>query len=171
MFLGHAGSETRGIISTRVGYTGDIPNATYRTHAEGIEIVFDPTVTSYRNILEFFFQIHDPTTLNRQAMIVGSPTGRASIMSREARVAEDTIARGCLGAVGWQSGDRGPAGRRVLGGRARPGLSGEGGYTCHFVRPGWCFRSAKRLTTYSQPGPRRNRLHCRCHCAGPVASS
>ena len=53
-----------GIISTRVGYTGgDIPNATYRnhgTHAEGIEIVFDPTVTSYRNILEFFFQIHDP---------------------------------------------------------------------------------------------------------------
>ena len=59
-----------GIISTRVGYTGgDIPNATYRnhgTHAEGIEIVFDPTVTSYRNILEFFFQIHDPTTLNRQ---------------------------------------------------------------------------------------------------------
>ncbi|HEF0005547.1 TPA: peptide-methionine (S)-S-oxide reductase MsrA, partial [Citrobacter freundii] len=59
-----------GIISTRVGYTGgDIPNATYRnhgTHAEGIEIVFDPTVTSYRHILEFFFQIHDPTTLNRQ---------------------------------------------------------------------------------------------------------
>ena len=59
-----------GVISTRVGYTGgDVPNATYRnhgTHAEGIEIVFDPEVISYREILEFFFQIHDPTTKNRQ---------------------------------------------------------------------------------------------------------
>ena len=58
-----------GVISTRVGYTGgDVPNATYRnhgTHAEGIEIVFDPSQTSYRQILEFFFQIHDPTTKNR----------------------------------------------------------------------------------------------------------
>ena len=59
-----------GVISTRVGYTGgDVPNATYRnhgTHAEGIEIIFDPAKTTYRNLLEFFFQIHDPTTLNRQ---------------------------------------------------------------------------------------------------------
>ena len=59
-----------GVVSTRVGYTGgDVPNATYRdhgTHAEGIEIVFDPAVTSYREILEFFFQIHDPTTMDRQ---------------------------------------------------------------------------------------------------------
>ena len=59
-----------GVISTRVGYTGgDVPNATYRnhgTHAEAIEIVFDPAKTSYRQILEFFFQIHDPTTINRQ---------------------------------------------------------------------------------------------------------
>lgn len=59
-----------GVVSTRVGYTGgDVPNATYRdhgTHAEGIEIVFDPAKTSYREILEFFFQIHDPTTANRQ---------------------------------------------------------------------------------------------------------
>jgi len=59
-----------GVISTRVGYTGgDVPNATYRnhgTHAEGIEVIFDPAVTSFREQLEFFFQIHDPTTLNRQ---------------------------------------------------------------------------------------------------------
>lgn len=59
-----------GVISTRVGYTGgDVPNATYRnhgTHAEGIEVIFDPTVTSFREQLEWFFQIHDPTTMNRQ---------------------------------------------------------------------------------------------------------
>ena len=59
-----------GVISTRVGYSGgDVPNATYQnhgTHAEAIEIVFDPTRISYRKLLEFFFQIHDPTTLNRQ---------------------------------------------------------------------------------------------------------
>ena len=59
-----------GVLSTWVGYTGgDVPNATYRnhgTHAEAIEIVFDPQRVSYRRLLEFFFQIHDPTTLNRQ---------------------------------------------------------------------------------------------------------
>ena len=64
-----------GVISTRVGYTGgDVPNATYRnhgTHAEGIEIIFDPAKISYRRILEVFFQIHDPTTLNRQGNDVG----------------------------------------------------------------------------------------------------
>ena len=64
-----------GVLSTRVGYTGgDVPNATYRnhgTHAEGIEIVFDPSQISYRQILEFFFQIHDPTTKNRQGNDVG----------------------------------------------------------------------------------------------------
>ena len=64
-----------GVISTRVGYTGgDVPDATYRnhgTHAEGIEITFDPSVTSYRDLLEFFFQIHDPTTKNRQGGDVG----------------------------------------------------------------------------------------------------
>ena len=59
-----------GIVSTRVGYTGgDVPNPTYRnhgTHAEAIEIIFNPAVLSYRQLLEFFFQIHDPTTKNRQ---------------------------------------------------------------------------------------------------------
>src|ERR1044072_3946658 len=65
-----------GVVSTRVGCTaGDVPNATYRnhgTHAEAIEILFDPVETSFRAILEFFFQIHDPTTLNRQGNDVGS---------------------------------------------------------------------------------------------------
>ena len=80
-----------GIVSTRVGYTGgDVPNATYRnhgTHAEAIEIVFDPAVTSYRNILEYFFQIHDPTTKNRQGGDIGLSTGRASITSTRSRSA------------------------------------------------------------------------------------
>ena len=64
-----------GVLSTRVGYTGgDVPNATYRNHgdhAEGIEITFDPARISYRELLEFFFQIHDPTTVNRQGNDVG----------------------------------------------------------------------------------------------------
>jgi peptide-methionine (S)-S-oxide reductase len=64
-----------GVLRTRVGYTGgDVPNATYRnhgTHAEGIEIWFDPAVTSYRRLLEVFFQIHDPTTVNRQGNDIG----------------------------------------------------------------------------------------------------
>jgi len=97
-----------GVLSTRVGYTGgDVPNATYRnhgTHAEAIEIVFDPTQTSYRELLEFFFQIHDPTTLNRQGNDVGT-SYRSAIFyldDDQRQVAEDTA---------------------LLGGRARaPGL-------------------------------------------------
>jgi len=62
--------KRKGVISTRVGYSGgDVPNATYRnhgTHAEAIEVIFDPDLFSYRELLELFFQIHDPTTLNRQ---------------------------------------------------------------------------------------------------------
>src|ERR1700750_1140311 len=65
-----------GVIKTRVGYTGgDVPNATYRnhgTHAEGLEIIFDQEKISYRDLLAFFFQIHDPTTLNRQGNDVGA---------------------------------------------------------------------------------------------------
>ena len=87
-----------GVLSTRVGYGGgDVPNATYRnhgTHAEAIEIVFDPEVVSYRTLLEFFFQIHDPTTRNRQ----GNDTGtsyRSEIYytsAEQKRIAEGTIA-------------------------------------------------------------------------------
>src|SRR6185369_12891301 len=87
-----------GVISTRVGYSGgDVPNATYRhhgTHAEAIEIVFDPQTISFRDLLEFFFQIHDPTTLNRQGNDVGLSYRSAIFYTSEAqkRVAEDTIA-------------------------------------------------------------------------------
>ena len=75
-----------GVISTRVGYTGgDVPNATYRnhgTHAEAIEIVFDPAKISYRRLLEFFFQIHDPTTRNRQGNDIGT-TYRSAIYASD----------------------------------------------------------------------------------------
>ncbi len=87
-----------GVLSTRVGYTGgDVANATYRNHeghAEAIEITFDPDVTSYRDLLEFFFQIHDPTTVNRQGNDIGS-SYRSAIFyvdDEQRRVAEDTIA-------------------------------------------------------------------------------
>src|SRR3546814_17360880 len=87
-----------GVIETRVGYTGgDVPNATYRnhgTHAEGIEITFDPEKISYRRILEFFFQIHDPTTTNRPGNDVGL-SYRSAIYyldDEQKRIAEDTIA-------------------------------------------------------------------------------
>jgi peptide-methionine (S)-S-oxide reductase len=87
-----------GVISTRVGYTGgDVRNATYRdhgTHAEAIEIRFDPTKTSYRRLLEFFFQIHDPTTLNRQGNDRGTSYRSAIyyVDDQQKAVALDTIA-------------------------------------------------------------------------------
>ena len=87
-----------GVIETRVGYTGgDVPNATYRnhgTHAEAIEIIFDPEMISYRRILEYFFQIHDPTTRNRQGNDVGSSYRSAIyfVDDEQKRIAEDTIA-------------------------------------------------------------------------------
>ena len=121
-----------GVLSTRVGYTGgDVANATYRnhgTHAEAIEITFDPTVTSYRDLLEFFFQIHDPTTKNRQGNDVGL-SYRSAIFyvdDEQKRVAEDTIAD--VEASGLWPGkvvtEVAPGGA-VLGGGARaPGLPG-----------------------------------------------
>ena len=87
-----------GVLSTRVGYTGgDVPNATYRNHeghAEAIEILFDPEQTSYRDLLELFFQIHDPTTLNRQGNDMGTSYRSAIyyVDDEQKRVAEDTIA-------------------------------------------------------------------------------
>ncbi len=81
-----------GVVSTRVGYTGgDVKNATYRnhgTHAEGIEIVFDPAKTSYRALLEFFFQIHDPSTKNRQGNDMGTSYRSAIYYASEAQKAE-----------------------------------------------------------------------------------
>jgi peptide-methionine (S)-S-oxide reductase len=87
-----------GVISTRVGYSGgDVPNATYRhhgTHAEALEVVFDPRQQSFRDLLEFFFQIHDPTTRNRQGNDIGTSYRSAIFYTsqEQKRVAEDTIA-------------------------------------------------------------------------------
>ena len=121
-----------GVISTRVGYTGgDTPNATYRNHgnhAEAIEITFDPEQISYRDLLEFFFQIHDPTTKNRQGNDIGA-SYRSAIFylnDEQRAVAEDTIAD--VDASGLWPGKvvtEVDAGRPLLGGRARaPGLPG-----------------------------------------------
>jgi peptide-methionine (S)-S-oxide reductase len=136
-----------GVISTRVGYTGgDVPNATYRnhgTHAEAIEIIFDPARTSFRTMLEFFFQIHDPTTLNRQGNDLGTSYRSAIFYTSEAqkRIAEDTIAD--VEASGLWPGkvvtEVAPA-REFW--EAEPEHQDyleryPDGYTCHFIRPDW----------------------------------
>jgi peptide methionine sulfoxide reductase msrA/msrB len=136
-----------GVVATRVGYSGgEVRNATYRNHgnhAEAIEIVFDSARTSFRALLEFFFQIHDPTTRNRQGNDMG-PSYRSAIFYADAeqkRIAEDTIAD--------------VEASRLWPGKVVTELSPLGdfweaepehqdyleripnGYTCHFVRPGW----------------------------------
>ena len=136
-----------GVVSTRVGYSGgDAPNATYRNHsghAEAIEIVFDPEQTTYRELLEFFFRIHDPTTVNRQGNDVGT-SYRSAIFyldDEQRRVAEETIAD--VNASGLWPG-------QVVTDVSEAGSFWEAepehqdylerypnGYTCHFVRPEW----------------------------------
>ena len=119
-----------GVISTRVGYTGgDVADATYRnhgTHAEGIEIMFDPSETSYRDLLEFFFQIHDPTTKNRQGNDHRAqlPVGHLLHLRRAAHdCRRDDRRRRRVGTVAGQGRHRSGAGRTILGGRAgAPGL-------------------------------------------------
>jgi peptide-methionine (S)-S-oxide reductase len=136
-----------GILRTRVGYTGgEIHNATYRNHgnhAEGIEIIYDPARTDYRTILEFSFQIHDPTTLNQQGNDVGA-SYRSEIFyvsNEQRRIAEDTIAD--VNASGLWPGkvvtQVSPAGDFW---EAEPEHQDyleryPSGYTCHFIRPGW----------------------------------
>ena len=95
-----------GVLSTRVGYTGgDVPNATYRnhgTHAEAIEITFDPEQTSYRDLLSFFFQIHDPTTLNRQGHDVGTQYRSAIFYHSSAQLATaKAVIAGLAGQKVW----------------------------------------------------------------------
>ncbi len=134
-----------GVIATRVGYTGgDVPDATYRnhgTHAEGIEIEFDPEKVSYRKILEFFFQIHDPTTINRQGNDLGTSYRSAIFYLDDAQkaVAKDTIAD--VEASGLWPGkvvtELAPAGPVWA---AEPEHQDylekyPNGYTCHFIRP------------------------------------
>jgi peptide-methionine (S)-S-oxide reductase len=136
-----------GVISTRVGYTGgDVPDATYRnhgTHAEAIEIIFDPAQISYRDLLEFFFQVHDPTTKNRQGNDLGLSYRSAIYYTDDEQklVAEDTIAD--VNASGLWPG-------KVVTEVAAAGPFWEAepehqdylekypaGYTCHYVRPNW----------------------------------
>jgi len=137
----------KGVVATRVGYTGgDVENATYRnhgTHAEGIEIVFDPEQTSFRAILEFFFQIHDPTTKDRQGNDLGMSYRSAIYYVDDAqkREAIDTIAD--VDASGLWPG-------KVVTEVEPVGSFWEAetehqdylerqpnGYTCHFARPDW----------------------------------
>jgi peptide-methionine (S)-S-oxide reductase len=136
-----------GVVSTRVGYTGgEVPNATYRnhgTHAEAIEIIFDPAKTSYRKLLEFMFQIHDPTTRHRQGNDIGTSYRSAIfyINEEQRQIANETIAD--VNASGlWP----GKAVTEVAA--AGPFWEAEpehqdylqrfpNGYTCHYVRPRW----------------------------------
>ena len=136
-----------GVLKTRVGYSGgDVPNATYRnhgTHAEAVEIFFDPDRISFRQILEFFFQIHDPTTRNRQGNDVGTSYRSAIFYTsdEQKRIALDTIAD--VDASGLWPG-------KVVTEVVPVGAFWEAepehqdylerypaGYTCHFVRPNW----------------------------------
>lgn len=136
-----------GVLSTRVGYTGgDVPNATYRnhgTHAEAIEILFDPEIVTYRHLLEFFFQIHDPTTRNRQGNDMGTSYRSAIFYTtpEQKATAEDTIADVSASGI-WP----GPVVTEVA--PAVPFWEAEPehqdylqriphGYTCHFIRPHW----------------------------------
>ena len=136
-----------GVVSTRVGYSGgDVPNATYRnhgTHAESIEITFDPAVLGYRRLLEFFFQIHDPTTRNRQGNDIGTSYRSAIFYTsdEQRRIAEDTIAD--VEASGLWPGkvvtEVAPAGDFW---EAEPEHQDyleriPEGYTCHFIRSDW----------------------------------
>jgi peptide-methionine (S)-S-oxide reductase len=142
-----------GVISTRVGYAGgDVSNATYRnhgSHAEAMEVVFNPQQLSYRRLLEFFFQIHDPTTLNRQGNDIGTSYRSAIFYTtdEQKQIAEETIAD--VNAAGiWP----GKAVTQVSAASAFWEAEPEhqdylerypSGYTCHFVRPHW--RLPKRM--------------------------
>ena len=136
-----------GVKETLVGYTGgDVPNATYRnhgSHAEGIEILFDPAVISYRDLLEFFFQIHDPSTKNRQGNDKGLSYRSAIYYTsdEQKRVAEDTIrdvdASGLWpGKVVTELEPAGPFWEAEAEHQDYLELF-PNGYTCHFARPGW----------------------------------
>lgn len=139
--------ERNGILATRVGYSGgDVENATYRhhgSHAEAVEIVFDPSQISYREILEFFFQVHDPSTKNRQGNDIGTSYRSAIfyLSDEQKRVAEETIAD--VDASGLWPG-------KVVTEVTQAGPFWEAeeehqdylqkypnGYNCHYVRPGW----------------------------------
>jgi peptide-methionine (S)-S-oxide reductase len=136
-----------GVIATVVGYTGgDVPNATYRnhgTHAEGIEITFDPDKTTYRKLLEYFFQIHNPTTRNRQGNDIGTSYRSAIFFLNDAQrdTAEELIAE--MDASGKWPGpivtEVVPAGDFWNAEEEHQAYLQKNpyGYTCHFERPEW----------------------------------
>ena len=137
-----------GVISTRTGYSGDpnTPNATYRRHgdhAESVEIVFDPARVSYRELLEFFFQIHDPSTKNRQGNDIGRSYRSAIFYTtpEQERVARETIAD--VDASGIWPGkvvtEVEPAGEFWEAEEEHQDYLQKypQGYTCHWVRPNW----------------------------------
>jgi peptide-methionine (S)-S-oxide reductase len=145
--------ELPGVISTTVGYTGgDVPNATYRnhgTHAEGIEIIFDPEQLSYRKLLEFFFQIHDPTTRNRQGNDMGA-SYRSAIFYLDDQQKEAALR--LIGELNAAKIYRAPIVTEVV--PAGPFWVAEddhqdylqkypNGYTCHWVRPDWKLKEEK----------------------------
>ena len=150
-----------GVLATRVGYTGgEVANATYHhhgTHAEAVEVVFDPERLGYRQLLEFFFQIHDPTTPNRQGNDVG-PSYRSAIFATsdaQRRIAQATIA--AIDASGVWPG-------KVVTQVAAAGdfWAAEAehqdylerhpdGYTCHFIRPAWRLPAADEENDASTP--------------------
>ncbi len=136
-----------GVLATRVGYTGgDVDHATYRnhgTHAEGIEILFDPAQISYRRLLEFFFQIHDPTTSMRQGNDRGPSYRSAIYYVDEAQRQEALTTIADVDASGLWPGkvvtEVEPAGPFW---QAEPEHQDyleriPNGYTCHFIRPDW----------------------------------
>ena len=136
-----------GVISTRVGYTGGhVKNATYRNHeghAEAIEIMFDPARTSFRTMLEFFFQIHDPTTLNRQGNDLGTSYRSAIFYTSEEqkKIAEDTIADVEASRL-WPGKVVTEVAPAAEFWEAEPEHQDyleryPDGYTCHFIRPDW----------------------------------
>jgi len=142
-----------GVLSTRVGYTGgDVPNATYRhhgTHAEGIEVIFDPDQISYRQLLEFFFQIHDPSTLNRQGNDRGLSYRSAIYFENDAQKAEAERTIKDVDASGlWP--DKVVTEVEPVGDfwEAEPEHQDyleriPNGYTCHYVRPSWLLPSSE----------------------------
>jgi peptide-methionine (S)-S-oxide reductase len=140
-----------GIISTRVGYTGgNVANATYRNHeghAEAIEIVFDPQKLSYRKLLEFFFQIHDPTTLNRQGNDMGTSYRSAIFYTsdQQKQIAEETIADVDASGI-WFGKVMTEVVPASTFWEAEPEHQDyleryPNGYTCHFIRPNWTLPS------------------------------
>lgn len=143
-----------GVSKTRVGYTGgDVPNATYRnhgTHAEGIKVTFDDNVLSYRKLLEFFFQIHNPTTVNRQGNDIGTSYRSAIFYSSEAQqqtavelikelteagIYDKPIVTEVVAASDFWDAEE--EHQDYL-------QKNPNGYTCHFIRPEWALKTATK---------------------------